>query len=105
MGPIIVFAYHLVDWLLGAMSLCIIANAIASWLVAFNIINPRNSFVYQILRFFDAVTAPILAPFRRFIPILGGVDISPLVALVVIQLVQRDLLPPAFSALLRAVGG
>ena len=104
MGPIIVFVYHLVDWLLNAISFCIIANAIASWLVAFNIINPRNSFVYQILRFLDAVTAPVLAPFRRFIPLLGGVDITPLIALVLIQLVQRDLLPAAFSALARAVG-
>jgi YggT family protein len=104
MGPIIVFVYHLVDWLLSAVSLCIIANAIASWLVAFNIINSRSAFVYQVLRFLDAVTAPVLAPFRRFIPLLGGVDITPLIALVLIQLVQRDLLPPAFNALLQAVG-
>jgi YggT family protein len=104
MGPIIVFVYHLVDWLLGAVSLCIIANAIASWLVAFNIINSRSAFVYQVLRFLDAVTAPVLAPFRRFIPLLGGVDITPLIALVLIQLVQHDLLPPAFNALARAVG-
>ena len=104
MGPIIVFVYHLVDWLLSAVSLCIIASAIASWLVAFNIINSRSAFVYQVLRFLDAVTAPVLAPFRRFIPLLGGVDITPLIALVLIQLVQRDLLPAAFSALARALG-
>ena len=105
MGPIIIFAYHLVNWLLSAISFCIIASAIASWLVAFNIVNPRNTFVYQILRFLDGVTAPVLAPFRRFIPLLGGIDITPLIALIVIQLVQHDLLPPAFEALLRAVGG
>lgn len=104
MGPIILFAYHLIDWLLSAISFCIIASAIASWLVAFNILNPRNTFVYQILHFLDAVTAPVLAPFRRFIPLLGGIDITPLVALIIIQLVQRDLLPPAFVALARAVG-
>jgi YggT family protein len=102
---VINFIYHLVDWLLSAVSLCIITSAIASWLVAFNIVNPRNAFVYQILRFLDAVTAPVLAPFRRFIPLLGGVDITPLIALVLIQLVQRDLLYPAFNALANLVAG
>jgi YggT family protein len=47
----------------------------------------------------------VLAPFRRFIPLLGGVDITPLVALIVIQAAQVYLLPPAFDALIRAVGG
>ena len=97
-------AYFIIDALLGAAMFCIFASAIASWLVAFNIVNPRNGFVYQVLRFLDAVTAPVLAPFRRFIPLLGGIDITPLIALILIQLVQRDLLPAAFVALARAVG-
>jgi YggT family protein len=105
MSHILLFVYALVNWALQAVKFCIIASAIASWLVAFNIVNPRNAFVYQILRFFDAVTAPVLAPFRRFIPLLGGVDITPLVALLVIQAAQIYLLPPLFEALIRAVGG
>ena len=105
MSHIILFIYVIVNWALRALVFCIIANAIASWLVAFNIVNPRNNFVYQILRFLDAVTAPVLAPFRKVIPLLGGVDISPLVALIVIQAAQAYLLPPAFEGLIRAFGG
>jgi YggT family protein len=105
MIPLIQFAYHIVDWLLSALTFCIIAGAVLSWLVAFNIVNPRNNFVYQILRFFDAVTTPVLAPFRKVVPLIGGIDITPVIALVIIQGVQTYLLPPAFTALARLVGG
>lgn len=56
----------------------VIANAILSWLLAFGVLNSRNSVVNTIGRFTYSVTEPLLAPFRRFIPPLGGVDISPI---------------------------
>ena len=61
---------------------------VASWLVAFNVINARNQLVYSILRFLDAVTSPLLEPFRRIIPTLGGVDISPIVVLLLLRFAQ-----------------
>ena len=66
----------------------IIINAIASWLVAFNVINARNQFVYQLLRFFDAVTDPLLRPIRRIIPLIGGIDLSPIVLILALQFIQ-----------------
>lgn len=63
----------------------IIASAILSWLVAFDVINLRNQFVYNVAKFLDAVTRPVLAPFQRIIPALGGVDVSPIVAILVIS--------------------
>jgi YggT family protein len=105
MIPLINFTYHIVDWLFSAFIFCLVANAIASWLVAFNIINPRNAFVYQMLRFFDAVTAPVLAPLRRVVPLLGGVDVTPVIAWVLIGAVQQYLLPPLFASLAVALGG
>ena len=104
MGPILLFTFDVVNWLLTAITVCIVANAVASWLVAFNIVNPRNTAIYQLLRFLDAVVSPVLAPFRKFIPPLGGIDITPVIALILIQFIQRDLLFPAFVGLARLVG-
>lgn len=78
----------LIDAIITLMVWFIIAQAVASWLVAFNVINARNQLVYSILRFLDAVTRPLLEPFRRIIPTLGGVDISPIVVLLLLRFAQ-----------------
>ena len=75
----------LVNTILQLMTWAIIISAILSWLFAFDIINHRNRFVNQIAMFLDALTGPILAPFRRIIPPLGGLDISAIVAILTLQ--------------------
>lgn len=85
MGTAIVW---LVNTVLGLMTWAIIISAIMSWLFAFDVINHRNRFVSQLATFLDAVTAPILAPFRRIIPPLGGLDITPIVALLAIHFLR-----------------
>jgi YggT family protein len=75
----------LVDNIIGLMILFIIASAILSWLFAFDVINHRNRFVNQLAGFLDAVTRPLLEPFRRIIPSLGGIDISPIVVLLLLN--------------------
>ena len=82
----------------------IIAGAILSWLVVFNVVNTRNRFVGAVHRFTEAVTRPVLAPFRRFIPPLGGVDVSFIVAFLVLQGARTYLLPLVFRPLIAAVG-
>ena len=82
----------------------LITSAVMSWLVAFEVINTRNRFVYQFVRFLDSVTYPLLAPFRKMIPPLGGMDISPIIALLVLQGINRYLLPMAFAPLQSVVG-
>lgn len=67
----------------------LIAAAVFSWLYAFNVINARNQFVDMIGRFLYNVTEPVLKPIRRFMPNLGGVDISPIVVFILIFLIQR----------------
>jgi YggT family protein len=103
-AALINFVFFILNSLLSLLVLAIIAAAILSWLVAFNVINSRNQFVYQVMRFLEAVTEPVLWPFRRFIPALGGVDITPILAILVIQAAQRYLLPPLHMSLLAAVG-
>jgi YggT family protein len=60
----------------------LIGNAIYSWLVAFNVINPRNQVVNTIGEFLYRATEPVLAPIRRRLPNLGGIDISPVVLII-----------------------
>lgn len=85
MGEAVVW---LINQIINLMVIFIIVQAVASWLVAFNVVNPRNQLVYSILRFLDAVTSPLLEPFRRMIPTLGGVDISPIVVLLLLRFAQ-----------------
>ena len=94
------FIYFIVDTLLNLLVWAIIVSAILSWLVAFDVINLRNRFVYNVARFLEAVTRPVLAPFQKIIPPLGGVDISPVLAILVISGLQRYLLPAAQVGLL-----
>ncbi|GGF00304.1 YggT family protein [Stappia taiwanensis] len=67
----------------------IIASAIFSWLYAFNVVNPRNQFVSMIGQALYSLTEPLLRPIRRFVPSFGGLDISPIVLLLGIFLLQR----------------
>ena len=78
----------LVNTVIGLMVWFIIIQAILSWLFAFDVINHRNRFVSQVADFLDRITAPILDPFRRIIPPLGGIDISPIVVLLLLQFVR-----------------
>jgi YggT family protein len=78
----ILFALDLYIWIL-------IASAIFSWLYAFNVINSRNQFVGMIGQALFALTEPVLRPIRRFMPNLGGVDISPIVVFILIYFIQQ----------------
>jgi YggT family protein len=66
----------------------IVAGAIMSWLIAFNIINPYNQFVRSLWQAFNALTEPALRPIRRWLPDLGGIDISPLIRILICVFIQ-----------------
>ena len=105
MGNIAAFVYFIIDAILGLLVWAIIISAIISWLVAFDVINLRNRIVYSIARFLDAVTRPVLRPFQRVIPPLGGVDITPILAIILIQAIRSALLPWLFGPIIDALGG
>ena len=63
----------------------ILASVVLSWLVAFNIVNRSNPFVRQAGSALERLTEPLLRPIRRFMPDLGGIDISPIVLLIAMQ--------------------
>jgi len=66
----------------------IFASAIMSWLMAFNVVNPYNQFVRSLWGAFNALTEPALRPIRRWLPDLGGIDISPLVLILICVFIQ-----------------
>jgi YggT family protein len=82
----------LLDVLLVALNIytwIVIAAAIFSWLYAFGVVNPRNQVVAAIGRMLYQLTEPALRPIRRYIPAFGGLDISPVILLLIIFLVER----------------
>jgi YggT family protein len=79
---IILIVLDLYVWLL-------IASAILSWLIAFNVVNTRNQFVAAVAEFLYRITEPLLAPIRSFMPNLGGLDISPIILILIIMFIQR----------------
>jgi YggT family protein len=60
-----------------------------SWLVAFGVVNVRNQIIRVVVDLLYRVTEPVLRPIRRFLPNLGGIDISPVVALLLIIVIQH----------------
>ena len=105
MVPILQFIGFIGDAILGLLILAIIVYAILSWLVAFDVVNMRNRFVYQLSRVLEAVVKPMLRPLQRVIPPLGGVDITPLIALIVLQGIRVYLWPGLMNALIGVFGG
>lgn len=89
------FVFFVVRGLLNLLLIAIIVSAILSWLVAFNVVNLRNQLVYNVVRALDSVTRPVLRPFQRLIPPLGGVDISPILVILLIQGALIYLIPRA----------
>lgn len=66
----------------------IVAAVIASWLVAFGVVNPRNEFVRAVLSFLFGATDPVFRRIRRVIPAIGGLDLSPLVVLLILYAIE-----------------
>jgi YggT family protein len=67
----------------------VIAAAILSWLIAFNVVNTRNQFVGMVSDFLYRITEPVLRPIRQFMPNLGGIDLSPIILFLIIIFIER----------------
>ena len=80
--------FYLVLEILKLYSYIVIVNVIVSWLIAFNILNTQNRFVYSILELSYRLTDPILNKIRRFLPNLGSLDISPIILLLLIWFIE-----------------
>lgn len=80
-GNLLILALDILLWI-------IIIQAVLSWLIVFEVVNIRNPQAANIVRLIDKITAPLYRPLRRFIPPIGGIDITPLVIIIGIYLLQ-----------------
>lgn len=89
--------FQTIDLILGLLTWVIILSAILSWLIAFGVVNMRNDFVRTIYDVLSRITEPLLRPIRNILPNLGGIDISPIVLLLLIfflrSFIMNDLAP------------
>ena len=74
--------------LLNILWWIIIVQAVMSWLIAFNVINTHNDFVGQLWYVLDRITEPLYLPFRRIMPDFGGLDLTPMVVLILLIILQ-----------------
>ena len=81
--------FEIASYLLSIVSLVIIIQVILSWLLAFNILNTSSQGVRTFASALDRITSPLYRPIRRMLPDFGGIDFSPLVVLILIQVLQK----------------
>ena len=82
-----------ISYLLTLYIYVIIAAAVLSWLIAFNVVNTRHPIVAGFAEFLYRVTEPLLKPIRNFLPNMGGIDISPIILILIIYFIQIVILP------------
>ena len=82
-----------ISYLLTLYVYILFAAAIMSWLIAFNVVNPRNQVVRMLGEFLYRITEPVLRPVRNILPNLGGIDISPVIVILLIVFIQNVIIP------------
>ena len=92
--------FQIISILLTVAITVIIVQAIMSWLLAFNVINLQNDIVRALWTTLDALTAPIYNPIRRIMPDFGSIDLTPMVVIIGIIILQDAILPPLAAALI-----
>ena len=80
---------QILDLLLSVVQWIVIIQAVLSWLVAFNVVNTHNDFVRQCLYALSRMTEPIYRPIRRIMPDFGALDFSPLIVLLLVQILRK----------------
>ncbi len=88
LGPLVWLITTVIDLFIWV----VIIGAVLSWLVAFNVVNTRNRFVYMVGDFIHRLTEPLIRPIRSIIPNLGGIDLSPLVLILLLIFAKQILL-------------
>jgi YggT family protein len=98
--PAMLELLRFINLLLQLYVYVLIAAAVFSWLIAFNVINPRSPAVSAIGNLLYQITEPVLRPIRNMLPSMGGIDISPVIVILIILFIQTVILPNLARALI-----
>jgi YggT family protein len=93
LGRAMIELLQFISYLLTIYVYVVIAMAILSWLIAFNVVNTRNPVVHMIAELLYRLTEPVLRPIRSLLPNMGGIDISPIILFLIILFIQSVILP------------
>jgi YggT family protein len=93
LGRAMIELLQFISYLLTIYIYVVIAMAILSWLIAFNVVNTRNPVVHMIAELLFRLTEPVLRPIRNLLPNMGGIDISPIILFLIILFIQSVILP------------
>ena len=93
LGRAMIELLQFISYLLTIYVYVVIAMAILSWLIAFNVVNTRNPVVHMIAELLYRLTEPVLRPIRNLLPNMGGIDISPIILFLIILFIQSVILP------------
>lgn len=86
--------FYILSELVQIYSFVLIVYVILSWLTAYNVVNPRNQVVMAISRITSQMCEPVLTPIRKMVPSFGGLDISPIILIILLNAVNRYILIP-----------
>ncbi|MGP9821424.1 YggT family protein [Salinarimonas sp. NSM] len=92
--------FQTIDLILGLLTWLIIGSAILSWLIAFGVVNMNNDVVRTIYDVLSRLTEPLLRPIRSILPNLGGIDISPIVLLLILFFLRSFLINDVAPAMI-----
>ena len=92
MNTFLLMILQIAQFLLWLFWIVVIAQAILSWLIAFNVINLYNDFVRAVWNALETITRPVYRPIRRIMPDFGALDLTPLVVLILIYILDRFVL-------------
>jgi len=91
--------FQLLDFVIGLFKWAIILQVMYSWLASFGVLDTRNRIVWMVGDFLYRITEPVLRPVRSWLPNFGSVDLSPVVVIIVLWVVQNTLLPRIHAAI------
>jgi YggT family protein len=89
LSPIVLTLLWIFDTLIGLYIFVVLMAVVASWLVAFGVLNTRNDLARALMNFLDALTEPVFRRVRRIVPPIGGIDLSPMIVFIILIALQR----------------
>ena len=89
LSPIVVTLLWIFDTLIGLYIFIVLLAVVASWLIAFGVLNTRNDLARALINFLDALTEPVFRRVRRIVPPIVGIDLSPMIVFIILIAIQK----------------